>query len=99
VLRRAVIALVTATTAATACGDDGGSARDPLAERLVALLEADAEAIDGDVAAAQVTCPTVPSPEPGDVATCVVRFDDGRRLEVDVEFQADGAIVVVAVVP
>jgi len=99
VLKTAVVAIAAVTVAIPACGDDGGSASDALADRLAALLEAEPDAIDGDVDDAQVTCPSVPSPEPGDVATCVVRFDDGRRVEVDVEFQAGGAIAVVAVVP
>lgn len=90
---------VAVALAVSACGDDGAEppAADRLADRLVAVLAADPGNVDGDVTDAEVTCPSIADPDPGDVATCVLRFDDGRDVEVDVEFQADGAIVVVAV--
>jgi hypothetical protein len=81
-------------------GDDGGGG-DPakaLADRLVAVLEAAPGTVDGDVADARVTCPVVHDPAAGDEATCVLRFPGDRRVEVDVEFQADGSIDVVSVV-
>lgn len=86
--------------AVAACGDDTEERpADRLADRLVAVLEADPGTVDGDADEADATCPSVDSPEPGDVATCVLRFDDGREVEVDLEFQADGSIVVVGVLP
>jgi hypothetical protein len=99
VLRAVVLGAV---VVATGCGggDDGGpDAGEVLADRVVAVLEADGGAIDGDLTGAEVTCPIVRTPAEGDRATCVVRFDGSRVVEVDVEFQADGAIRVVAVVP
>ena len=63
------------------------------------MLEADGEAVDGDLQGADVTCPEIGEPEAGDRATCTVRFAGDRKVEVDIEFDADGAIAVVAVVP
>lgn len=83
-----------------ACG--GGGSDDPgdgLADRVVAVLEAEGDAVDGDLEGAEVTCPDVGDAAAGDRATCTVRFDGGGAADVDVEFEADGAITVVAVVP
>jgi hypothetical protein len=80
-----------------ACADDGGGAGGDLADRVREVLAADGAAVPGDLGSARVTCPRVDEPDPGDLATCVVRFDDAREVEVDVEFEADGAITVVAV--
>lgn len=101
--RRRLAAGPVALLLLAACNDDGGSGgsegADRLADRVVGVLEAQGDAVDGDLEGADVSCPTVRDPEPGDRATCVIRFDDGRRVEVDVEFDADGSIAVVAVVP
>ncbi len=80
-------------------GDDdaGGGTVDDLPGRLRAVLEADGGAVEGDVASAEVVCPVVREVAAGDLATCVLTFDDGREVEVDVEFDADGAFAVVAV--
>lgn len=96
----ALLALLVGVVAVLAgCGSDGGAEpADRLTERLVAVLRADPAVVGGDVGDAEVMCPVVRTPDPGDVATCVLRFEGGRRVEVDVEFQADGAIVVVGVV-
>ena len=82
-----------------ACGGGDGKPSDALAARVVAVLEADGDAVDGDLGGADVSCPQVREPQAGDRATCTIRFDGGRRVDVDVEFQADGAIAVVAVIP
>jgi hypothetical protein len=95
----ALLAVVVGPAAGCGGDDPPPDAGEVLAERVVAVLEADAGVLDGDVAAADVTCPDVRSPAAGNRATCVVRFDDGRAVEVDVEFEADGALTVVAVVP
>lgn len=88
------------------CGDDDGdggdseTGGDALAERLVAVLEGEgADRIDGDLDGADVTCPRLDDPRPGDRATCIVEPRRGGEVEVDVEFDADGSIAVVAVVP
>jgi hypothetical protein len=85
------------------CGDDSSGATDgaggDLAERVVAVLEADGQTVDGDLEGADVSCPDVHDPQPGDRATCDVRFGPQREVEVDVEFGDGGSITVVAVVP
>lgn len=91
--------------AAGACGGDDGegdaeTGGEALAERLVAVLEgAGADRIDGDLDGADVTCPRLDDPQPGDRATCVVEPRRGGEVEVDVEFDTDGSIAVVAMVP
>lgn len=90
--------MATTALALAACGGDDEPA-DALAERVVAVLEADGGAVDGNLAGADVSCPDVRDPEAGDRATCTIRFDGDRRIHVDVEFEADGAITVVAVIP
>ncbi len=95
-LRRSVgvaLALVAGCGGGGSGNDDGGD----LAGRLRAVLEADGGAVDGDVGAADVVCPTVDDAQPGDLATCVLTLDSDREVEVDVEFQEDGTITVVAV--
>ena len=94
-------AVVIALLLCAACGDDDDApdAGDVLAERLVAVLEAEGDAIDGDLEGADVSCPDVRAPAAGDRATCVVTLARGQELEIDVEFQDDGALTVVAVVP
>ena len=99
--RAVAVALTTGVAlGAAGCGSgDEESPRDALADRVVAVLEADGGAVDGDLEGADVTCPTVEAPEPGDRATCTVRLDGNRTVDVDVEFEGDGSIAVVAVVP
>jgi hypothetical protein len=102
VLRRGVLlAVVGAFVATPACGGDhdNGPAGGALAARLVAALERDGGTVDGDLDGAEVTCPDVEDPGSGDRATCVLRFGGGRVVDVDLEFDADGAFAVVAVVP
>lgn len=90
--RRRRLALLAPAVLAAACGDDEPpAAGEVLADRVVAVLELDE--------AADVTCPEVRATAPGDRATCVVDDGAGGVLEVDVEFEADGAITVVAVLP
>jgi hypothetical protein len=85
VLRRvAVVVLVLA--AASACGDDGSSSS--LDDRVRDVLSLPSSAA--------VLCPVVREVEAGDLATCVVTHDDGREVEVDLEFEEDGGITVVA---
>jgi hypothetical protein len=99
-LTRAVAVAASATVVLAGCGDgDDGSRRDALAERVVAVLEADGGAVDGNLDGADVTCPAVDDPAPGDRATCTVGLDGDRSVQVDIEFEADGSIAVVAVVP
>lgn len=90
-------------------GDDGPA--DPaaeLADRVHDILRSDTSSVldrlaEGDVgvtaddlADADILCPRVRAPEAGDGATC--RLDaGGTELELDVEFEADGSIQVVAV--
>jgi hypothetical protein len=97
---RAPSLLLGALVVAAACGgDDGGDETgEDLADRVVAVLEADGEAVDGSLEGAAVTCPDV-DPEPGDRATCTIELAGDRQVQVDVEFDGDGAITVVAVVP
>jgi hypothetical protein len=84
--------------AVTACGNGGARAGDDLADRVIALLERNGP-VDGDLEGADVRCPDVRAPADGDRATCEVSFGGSREVEVDVEFRADGSIVLVAVVP
>lgn len=91
------------------CGDDGPD--DPagaLADRVSAILEGDGDAVlqrleEGGIGLdaealgdADVLCPRVSDPSPGDRATCRVTAE-GVELEVDVEFGADGGLQVVQV--
>jgi len=110
--RRAValaIALTAAVALGAGCGDEGDD--DPaalLADRVSAILDSDSSAVVDrlaesgsalDAAAladAAVRCPRVAAPEPDDRATCRVTAADGTELELDVEFQDDGGIEVVA---
>ncbi len=86
--------------AVAACGGGGSDdAGDDLADRVVAVLEAEGDAVDGDLEGADVSCPDVRDPEEGHRATCTVTFDGGGSADVDVEFQADGSLTVIAVVP
>ena len=73
-----------------ACGGDDDPPADALAERVADVLE---------LSGADVTCPDVEDPEAGDRATCTARFDRERRMQVDIEFDADGAFAVVGLVP
>ena len=82
-----------------ACGGGDPPPRDALAERVVAVLEADGDVVDGDLDGADVACPSVDEPTAGDRATCTIQLDGDGAVEVDVEFDADGSIAVVAVVP
>lgn len=90
------LVLVLSACAGGGGGGDGGRPAEVLADRVAALLAA---GDSSDAAGADVTCPSVRDPRPGDRATCVARMDDGHVSEVDVEFQADDSIVVVAVAP
>lgn len=85
---RAVVGLGVVGLAACGGGDDPPA--DALAERVASVLE---------LRGADVTCPDVEAPEAGDRATCTARFDRDRRMQVDIEFDDDGAFAVVAVVP
>ena len=82
--------LLAIVPAAAGCGDGDEPPADALADRVAAVL---------DLEGADVTCPDVEAPEAGDRATCTARFDRERRMQVDIEFDADGAFAVVAVVP
>jgi outer membrane lipopolysaccharide assembly protein LptE/RlpB len=110
VLRRlAALATIAAFLVAAGCGDDTDGDTDSataLAQRISAILESDSSAVverlaeggsevDADALAdADVVCPRVEAPEPGDRATCRVTAA-GTELELDVEFQDDGGIEVV----
>ena len=97
---RHALAVAVPALAALACGSGNDRGADgALEERLVAVLEAEGDAVDGDLTGADVTCPDVGEPSAGDRATCTLRFDGDRQVQVDVEFDADGSIAVVAVVP
>ena len=87
---RPVAALAVVGVVVVGCGDDVEAPADALADRVVAVL---------DLEGAEVTCPEVEKPEAGDRATCTAHFDSDRELQVDIEFEADGAFAVVAVVP
>ena len=65
----------------------------PIIDRLAELgLDADAAALEE----AEVRCPTVDDPQPGDTATCtVVGFGD--EVTVDVQFADGGGVQVVGV--
>lgn len=82
-----------------ACGGGNGDPGDDLADRVVAVLEAEGDAVDGDLEGADVSCPDVRDPEEGNRATCTIRFDGGGSADVDVEFEADGSLTVIAVIP
>lgn len=105
----ATAALVAAAAFVAACAEDEPD--DPaaaLADRVAAILDDDGSAVlerlaEGDVgvdadqlADAEVLCPRVTEPEPGDRATCRVTAG-AAELEVDVEFQEGGSLEVVAV--
>lgn len=105
------VAVLAAVALAGGCADDDAAPDDPagaLAERVSAVLGSEGSAVldrlaQGDVgvtaedlAAAEVLCPRVTEPAPGDRATCRVTAG-GVELELDVEFRADGGIEVIAV--
>jgi hypothetical protein len=100
-----------AVALAGGCSSDDDSPEDPadaLAERVSAILDDDSSAVlerlaEGDVgvtadelADADVLCPRVTDPEPGDRATCRVTAGV-TELELDIEFGGDGGLDVVAV--
>ena len=87
---RAVALVAVGGALAVGCGDDDEAPAVALAVRVAAVL---------DLQGADVTCPDVDAPEAGDRATCTARFDRDRRMQVDIEFEDDGAFAVVAVVP
>lgn len=107
---RAVLAGAAAASLAVAgCADDApADPADALAERVSGILEGDGEAVlqrleeggiglDADaLAGAEVLCPRVRDPAPGDRATCRVTAGE-VELEVDVEFGAGGGLQVVQV--
>jgi hypothetical protein len=92
--------------AATACSADSGD--DELGARVHAVLAADPGPVVArlaelgvDVGAgaledAEIGCPKVDEPEPGDTATCVTELAD-REVSVDVEFTDDGGVRIVCV--
>jgi hypothetical protein len=106
----AALALAAATPLATGgCSDDEpDDPADALADRVTTILEDDGSAVlerlaeggigidDADLAEADVLCPRVTDPEVGDRATCRVTAG-GVELELDVEFENDGALEVVQV--
>jgi hypothetical protein len=92
-------AVATTTLLLAACGGGDEDPADALADRVVAVLEADGDAVDGDLSGADVRCPEVREPDVGDRATCTIRLSGDRRIHVDVEFEEGGAIAVVAVIP
>lgn len=104
-----VVAAAAATLVGAGCADDGPEdPADALAERVSAILEDDGGAVldrlqEGGLgldaralADAEVVCPRVRTPDPGDRATCRVAAGE-VELEVDVEFAADGGLQVVQV--
>jgi hypothetical protein len=94
--------------ALTGCSSDGDGPSDVLAEQVRAALAADPAAVADrldeqgltvdadDLAAAELTCPEVSDPSPGDVATCTAAIA-GEAVAIDVEFGEDGAVTVVGV--
>jgi len=105
----AVLAVV-ALAGAAACSEDDepDGPAEALAARVSAILDDDGSAVlerlaEGDVgvtaaelAEADVLCPAVTDPDPGDTATCRVTAGD-VELELDVEFGDDGGLTVIAV--
>jgi hypothetical protein len=99
----------TAPLLVAGCADDPppGPA-EVLADRVSRILEGEGDAVlqrlaeggiglDADaLGEADVLCPRVTDPAPGDRATCRVTVDD-VELELDVEFGADGGLQVVQV--
>jgi hypothetical protein len=109
VLRAVVVAIALLVVAGAGCSDDGPD--DPaevLADRISAILEGDGDAVlqrleEGglgvsaeELADADVVCPRVTDPAPGDLATCNLTTDE-VELELDVEFREDGGLEVVQV--
>lgn len=107
----ATLAAVVAALLGGGCDDGDDASSDPadvLADRVSAVLADDSSAVlerlaEGDVgvtaealADADVRCPRVTEPAAGDRATCRVTTGDAE-LELDVEFDADGGLEVVAV--
>lgn len=91
------------------CADDPpADPAEALADRVTGILEGDGEVVlqrleEGGIGLgadalrdADVLCPRVTDPAPGDRATCRVAAD-GVELELDVEFVADGGLRVVQV--
>lgn len=89
--------------AVAGCGDDGDGdegAPPAVEERVLALLRSDPSLVGsraGELGDALVTCPAIDDLVAGDRATCTLRFGDGSHVEVDLELQPDGSLVVVAV--
>jgi hypothetical protein len=105
----AAVAAAAAMSVGAGCADDGpDDPADALADRVSAILEEDGGAVldrlqEGGLGVdaealgdAEVVCPQVRTPDPGDRATCRVVAGD-LELEVDVEFTADGGLQVVQV--
>ena len=78
-------------------GGGGGDAGNELSRRVRAVLTESPDLVGG-LEVEDVTCPNVTTPAAGDRATCAVHVDGvAPRVNVDIEFAADGTFDVVDV--